>query len=90
MREKKDKRNNDSFQVVQVRVTTRASGNHIKKVENADGSMLIKAYVTAVAEGGKANEAVIGLLAKELNVPKSALTIVQGHTSRNKLLRIDK
>lgn len=90
MREKKDKRNNDSFQVIQVRVTTRASGNHIKKVVNADGSMLIKAYVTAVAEGGKANEAVIGLLAKELNVPKSALTIVQGHTSRNKLLRIDK
>lgn len=45
-------------------------------------------YVRERAVDGKANEAVIGLLAKHFHVPKSRVEIVRGHTSRNKIVRI--
>jgi uncharacterized protein YggU (UPF0235/DUF167 family) len=45
--------------------------------------------VTEAAEGGRANDAVRTLLAKIMDVPRSAVTIAMGETSRDKLLRID-
>jgi uncharacterized protein YggU (UPF0235/DUF167 family) len=45
--------------------------------------------VTAAAEGGKANEAVVRLLSRQLGIPKSAIRIVRGQTSRHKLLALD-
>ena len=44
--------------------------------------------VRAVPEDGKANEALIALLAKTLAVPKSHLRIVSGATSRLKRIAI--
>jgi uncharacterized protein YggU (UPF0235/DUF167 family) len=38
---------------------------------------------------GKANAAVCAFVAKHAGVPKSAVTVIQGHTSRDKTLRID-
>ena len=54
----------------------------------ADGSVVIKVAVTAVPEGGKANTAVIKLLAKAWDVPKSAISIASGATDRRKLLHV--
>ncbi len=48
----------------------------------------LKVKVTAAPEDGRANAAVVALLAKELNVPKAAITLESGHASRNKRLRI--
>ena len=45
--------------------------------------------VTAAPEGGKANDAVVALLAKRLRVPKRSVRIVRGHKSRNKQIRIE-
>ena len=45
--------------------------------------------VTAPATDGKANEAVVKLLAAELDIPRSAVTITRGETSRNKLVTLD-
>ena len=39
-------------------------------------------------EDGKANKQVVKLLAKELGLSKSALMIVRGQASREKILRI--
>jgi uncharacterized protein YggU (UPF0235/DUF167 family) len=39
-------------------------------------------------EAGKANAAVLALLAKALGVPKSALSIVRGETGRDKRVRL--
>lgn len=75
-------------QVLSVRVTPKASSNRIKVEHRADGTQLIRVYVTAVAENGKANEAVIALLAKELGVAKSALTITHGQLTRQKTIRV--
>jgi len=47
-----------------------------------------RASVHAPAEGGKANRALIELLADYFRVPKSAITIVRGQFARKKLLKI--
>ena len=44
----------------------------------------LKLSVTAAPEKGKANEAVIALLARSLAVPASALSLVSGQTSPDK------
>ena len=48
----------------------------------------IKVKVTAPPVQGKANEALLRLLAKEFGVPSSSVEIVRGHLSREKLIRI--
>lgn len=44
--------------------------------------------VKAMPQEGKANEAVIELVAKHFKVPKSVVQIVTGLTSRNKIIEI--
>lgn len=48
----------------------------------------MKVRVTAAPVEGKANEALLRLLAKELGVTPSSLEIVRGHRSREKIIRI--
>lgn len=69
---------------ISVRVTPKASSNRI--VEEAGQ---IRVYVTVVPEGGKANAAVIKLLAKALGVAKSRLCLLRGETARDKLFRVE-
>ncbi len=56
--------------------------------EAADGSVHLKARVRAVPEDGKANTALVALLAATLDVPKSAVRIVSGATARLKRVEI--
>ncbi len=72
-----------------VRLTPKASANRIDGVAvDAAGSALLKVSVTAIPEDGKANAALIKLLAKEWRLPKSAMEIVQGATDRRKVVLI--
>lgn len=73
---------------LRVRVTPKARSERIKTETAADGSILYKVYVTAVPENGKANEAVIKLLAKTLCVPKTSLKITHGFTNRDKVIKV--
>lgn len=52
-----------------------------------DGEAL-KIAVTAPPDKGKANAAVVALLAKTFGVAKSSVTVVAGETDRRKVLRI--
>jgi uncharacterized protein YggU (UPF0235/DUF167 family) len=49
----------------------------------------LRLRVTAPPEGGRANEAVISLLAEALNIAKSQVKIARGHTSREKLVTVE-
>ena len=53
----------------------------------SDGSLII--YVREIAVEGKANEALIRLLAKHFEVAKTRISIVSGHTSRSKVIEIN-
>jgi uncharacterized protein (TIGR00251 family) len=48
----------------------------------------LKVAVTAPAEDGKANAAVIALLSDEWHLPRSAFDVVRGTTARDKVLSI--
>jgi uncharacterized protein (TIGR00251 family) len=74
---------------VSVRLTPKASRERIEGLAaEADGGVALKVSVTAVPEDGKANAALIKLLAKAWRVPKSSLDIVQGATDRRKVILI--
>jgi len=53
------------------------------------GETHLKARVTAVPEKGKANKALIHLIAGSLGIPKSSVSLVSGDTARKKILRIE-
>jgi uncharacterized protein len=73
-----------------VKVTPKASADRIQGwVEDEQGARVLKIAVTAPPEDGKANKAVIALLAKRLKLPKSAIEFASGETSRRKTLLID-
>ena len=48
----------------------------------------VKIKVTAAPEDGKANDAIIALLAKRLNIPKKQIELLKGCASRDKLVGI--
>ena len=48
----------------------------------------LKASVTAPPEDGKANDAVIALLADEWRLPKSLFTVIKGAAARNKTVSV--
>lgn len=74
---------------VTVRLTPKASADRIQGVvDEADGSAVVKVQVTAVPEAGKANAALLKLLAKTWKLPKTSLSVVSGATSRRKVVRI--
>ena len=47
-----------------------------------------KVRVSAPAEGGKANTAVVRLLAETLRMPREGVEIVSGHSSRDKTIAL--
>ncbi len=72
--------------VIAVRVTPRSSRDAIEGVD-AQGELRVR--VTAPPADGAANQAVATLLAKALGVPKGAVNLVSGGSSRHKRFRID-
>jgi uncharacterized protein (TIGR00251 family) len=74
---------------IALRVTPRGGRDDIDGIETlANGRAVVKLRVRAVAEGGEANRAVTELLAKALGVPKAAVRVVSGATSRLKQVSI--
>jgi uncharacterized protein (TIGR00251 family) len=72
-----------------LRVTPKASRNEVAGLHvDANGAMSLNVKVTAVPDKGKANKAVIEVLARAMMVPKSTFSLVKGHTDRNKTLQI--
>ena len=75
---------------VALRITPRGGRDDIDGLETlADGRMVVKVRVRAIAEGGEANRAVTELLAKALGVPKAKVRILSGATSRLKQIAVD-
>jgi len=72
-----------------LRVTPNAGADRIDGPETRDdGSEVLRLRVRAVPDGGKANAAVIVLVARAFGVPKSAVEVTAGATARLKTLAI--
>jgi uncharacterized protein len=71
--------------LLRVRLTPRASRDQI---DGWNGDLL-RVRVAAPPVEGRANDALIRLLAKALDVPPSRLRLVKGRTSREKVVAVD-
>ena len=72
-----------------LKLTPKAKKNAITGIAvDAGGRSYLTASVTAVPESGKANTALIKLLAKEWPIAKSQITIIRGTTSTRKTIEI--
>ena len=74
----------DGAVTIDVAVKPRSSREGVGPVQ---GDRLVVA-VNAPPVEGKANEAVVRVLASTFGVPRSAVTIVRGETGRKKTIRI--
>ena len=72
-----------------VKVTPKAKKDRVLEERRDDGTRVLKVYVNVAPEDGKANKAVIEMLAKHFSVAKSSVTITHGLTSRDKVVRVE-
>ena len=68
-----------------IKVQPKSSRNSVEV--SGDGSVRVR--VTAPPDRGRANDAVVKLLSTRLGVSRSAVRIVRGHTSRNKVVQVE-
>ena len=74
---------------MRIRLTPKASRSRVEGVgAGADGGAVLKVAVTAPPERGKANAAMITLLAKAWRLPKTSMAITAGATARRKTLLV--
>ena len=67
-----------------VRVTAHARQNKVVKTGD-----VLRVYTTVAPENGRANSAVIELLAEYFDVPKSKIKLIKGLSARDKVFAID-
>jgi len=70
-----------------MRLNIRVQPKAKRDVIEVDGDRVV-VRVTAAPEDGKANYAVVALLAKKLDIAKGRITVVRGHKARDKQLEI--
>lgn len=76
-------------QIVNIKLQPSARKNAVTGWEKgADGQDILKVQITTAPEKGKANKALTALLAKHWGIPKSAITLIRGETSRLKVLEV--
>ncbi len=76
-----------AYETIYARVRPKASRNRIVWDKSERGTRIARIYVTAAPTDGKANDAVLKILAKALGLPKTSLETVRGTTSRDKTIR---
>jgi uncharacterized protein (TIGR00251 family) len=75
--------------LVSVRLAPKSSADRIRGVyREAGGAAVLKLSVTAAPEAGRANAALLRLLAKAWKLPKTSLSVVSGATSRRKVVLV--
>lgn len=72
-----------------VRATPKGGRDAIDGIARlSDGNSVLKTRVRAAPEGGSANAALIGIIAKTAGIAPSTVSIVRGAASRIKVLRL--
>jgi len=77
--------NNNTAVRLHVRVTPRAGRNEVTGF--SDGVLNIR--IAAPPHKGKANQELIAYLSRVLDISKSSLRLLKGHTSHRKVIAVD-
>lgn len=73
---------------VALQVTPRSSADRIEGIVDGPDGPVLKVKVTAAPDRGRANAAVLRLLAKAWGLAPSRLTLASGETGRRKMVAI--
>jgi uncharacterized protein len=73
---------------VVIRVSPQSKTDRLLAIADGQGGRVVKASVAAAAEGGRANRALLRLLAQAWDLPARDLSIIAGATNRNKVVFI--
>ena len=76
------------MEAVSTRVRLRVSPGAVRAGVVGRHGEAWKVRVAAPPEGGRANEAVLRLLADTLSLPREAVTLVSGHGARDKIVEL--
>lgn len=71
--------------MLELKIVPQSGRQHFAR----DKSGAIKCYLKSPPVDGKANEELIKILSKKLSVTQESIKILQGITSRKKILKID-
>jgi hypothetical protein len=74
---------------LKVRLTPKSSRDAIEGLADFGGETVVKARVRAVPEQGRANAALVTLIADWLELPSSRVSVAQGTKSRLKHVAIE-
>jgi uncharacterized protein (TIGR00251 family) len=78
-----------SFSERQAKISLRVYPNAARNEVVGFNEGVLRVKVAAPPVKGKANKELIAFLNQKLGVGKGSLTIIKGHTSRNKVIAID-
>lgn len=73
---------------MRITITVKPNSKQVPLVVNNSGDIVV--YVRQQAIGGRANEAVIELLAEYYDVPKTRVKIIKGHSTHRKVVEVEK
>jgi uncharacterized protein YggU (UPF0235/DUF167 family) len=71
-----------------IRLKPRAASDQLGVVADSGDKVHLEASVRAVPDKGAANSALLRLLAKRLDLPRSTIQIARGASARHKAIRI--
>ncbi|PWB80237.1 MAG: hypothetical protein C3F11_18480 [Methylocystaceae bacterium] len=72
-----------------IRLTPKGGRDALDGLETlSDGRVVLKARVRAAPEDGRANDALVELIASKFQTPRRSVSIASGHTGRQKKLFI--
>lgn len=74
---------------IHVHVTPKSGRDEVVGFEEGPQGEVLKVKITAPPADGKANKAVCKLIASELHLPKTAVDVASGASSRYKRIAID-
>ena len=85
----RDRFQHDGILYLNVKVIPKAQRTEfVELMQGPDGEEILKIKVAAVPEKGKANAELCRFLAKEFQVSKSLVSVVQGQRSPRKVIKI--
>ena len=76
---------NDTAARLYIRVTPNASRNEVTRYN--DGVLYIR--IAAPQDKGRANKELLAYLSQRLDINKSSVRLIRGHTSRNKVIAVN-
>ncbi|TSJ80699.1 MAG: DUF167 domain-containing protein [Candidatus Cardinium sp.] len=79
---------NDAIYFLHIHAKPKSHQGKVEHWIEEGGKYRLQLRIMAPPEGGKANKAIIALLAKTLDIAKSNITLVSGATVRRKTFKI--